>query len=88
MPGTSSKCRSKAEHAVDAVTLHHCDVQRVAGGERPPTEEDGPSAVDVLGVDRQHVVDDRGQRVERRLDRVRGRLPGSGARSPGTLRRS
>jgi hypothetical protein len=60
----------EAQDLPDPVRLHDGEVHRISCRTILVPKHRGPRLVDDLAVDRQHVVHDAEQRVERRLNRV------------------
>lgn len=60
----------EAQDGIDAVLAHDRDVDGVTRREGPPAQELVPGMRDRVEIDRQHLIDDRQERIERRLDGV------------------
>ena len=53
-----------------ALAFHDCDVKGIAGGQPAMPEDDRLGAIDSAEIDREHLVDNTEEGIERRLDGI------------------
>src|SRR6266581_9224816 len=66
----SIECRVECHDQLDAISRHHRSMQGIAGRQARNPQDELPSTLDIREPDRNHLVDDTKQDIERRLNRV------------------
>ncbi len=66
----SVECRVECHDQLDAISRHHCSMQGIAGRQARNSQDELSSTLDIREPDRNHLVDDTKQDIERRLNRV------------------